>query len=107
MEYGLGRVLLDRSGGRKRSSPRASRFTFSGYSRLSWRSYRCVDASITIFAPGTRRHIQTALKFGATIEEIMEVQDCVAQGFQASNLGIPILVEELQRAQQLAKEGKK
>ena len=40
-----------------------------------------VDASIThMYAPGTRRHIQTALKLGATIEEIMEVfKICVAR----------------------------
>ena len=57
-----------------------------------------VDASIThMYAPGTRRHIQTALKLGATIEEIMEVfKICVAQGMQASNLGIPLLADELQ-----------
>ena len=42
-----------------------------------------------MYAPGTRRDIQTALKVGATIEEIMEVlKICVAQGMQASNLGI-------------------
>ena len=60
-----------------------------------------VDASIThMYAPGTRRHIQAALKLGATVDEIMEVfKICVAQGFQASNVGIPILAEELQRAQ--------
>jgi alkylhydroperoxidase/carboxymuconolactone decarboxylase family protein YurZ len=59
-----------------------------------------VDASIThMYAPGTRRHIQTALKLGATMEEIMEVlKICVAAGMQASNLGVPILAEELQRA---------
>jgi alkylhydroperoxidase/carboxymuconolactone decarboxylase family protein YurZ len=58
-----------------------------------------VDASIThMYAPGTRRHIQTALKLGATIEEIMEVlKICVSQGMEASNLGIPILAEELER----------
>jgi alkylhydroperoxidase/carboxymuconolactone decarboxylase family protein YurZ len=58
-----------------------------------------VDASIThMYAPGTRRHIQTALKLGATMEEIMEVlKICVAAGLQASNLGVPILAEELQR----------
>ncbi len=57
-----------------------------------------VDASIThMYAPGTRRHIQTALKLGATVEEIMDVlKICVAQGIQASNLGIPILAEELE-----------
>ena len=44
-----------------------------------------VDASIThMYAPGTRRHIQSALKLGATVEEIMEVlKICVAQGIQA------------------------
>ena len=61
-----------------------------------------VDASIThMYAPGTRRHIQTALKLGATMEEIMEVlKICVAQGMQASNLGVPILAEELERFEQ-------
>ena len=50
-----------------------------------------VDASINhMYAPGTRRHIQTALKLGATMEEIMEVlKICVAQGIQACNLGVP------------------
>ena len=45
-----------------------------------------------------RRRRQSALKLGATMEEIMEVlKICVAQGIQASNLGIPILAEELER----------
>jgi alkylhydroperoxidase/carboxymuconolactone decarboxylase family protein YurZ len=59
-----------------------------------------VDASIThMYAPGTRRHIQSALKLGASMEEIMDVlKICVAAGLQASNLGVPILAEELQRA---------
>src|SRR6185369_8760839 len=67
-----------------------------------------VDASIThMYAPGTRRHIQTALKLGATVDEIMEVlKICVAQGMQASNLGIPILSDELQGAQ-LTEKGRK
>jgi len=56
-----------------------------------------LDASIThMYAPGTRRHIEAALKLGATMEEIMEVLKlCVAQGVQACNLGVPILAEEL------------
>jgi len=60
-----------------------------------------VDASIThMYAPGTRRHIQSALKLGVTMEEIMEVlKICVSQGLQAANLGIPILAEELERIQ--------
>ncbi len=55
------------------------------------------DASFThMYAPGTRRHIQNALKAGASIEEIFEVlKICVAQGVQACNLGVPILEEEL------------
>jgi alkylhydroperoxidase/carboxymuconolactone decarboxylase family protein YurZ len=55
------------------------------------------DASYThMYAPGTRRHIKAALEVGATMEEIMEVfKLCVIQGFQACNLGVPILAEEI------------
>ena len=58
------------------------------------------DASYThMYAPGTRRHIKGALKAGATMEEIMEVLKlCVVQGVQACNVGVPILAEELERA---------
>ena len=58
------------------------------------------DASYThMYAPGTRRHIKAALKAGATMEEIMEVLKlCVVQGVQACNLAVPILAEELARA---------
>ena len=57
------------------------------------------DASIThMYAPGTRRHIQGALKAGATPEEIMTVlQLCVSIGVQACAKGVPILAEELER----------
>jgi len=41
------------------------------------------------------------------VDEIMEVlKICVAQGMQASNLGIPILSDELQGAQ-LTEKGRK
>ncbi|HEY6506312.1 MAG TPA: carboxymuconolactone decarboxylase family protein [Chitinophagaceae bacterium] len=65
-----------------------------------------VDASIThMYAPGTRRHIQSALRLGATMEEIMEVlKICVSQGMQASNLGFPILAEEIERVKQKEKK---
>ncbi|MGC1644548.1 MAG: carboxymuconolactone decarboxylase family protein [Candidatus Sulfotelmatobacter sp.] len=58
-----------------------------------------LDASVThMYAPGTRRHIQNALKAGATMEEIMEVLKlCVVQGVQTFNVGLPILAEELER----------
>lgn len=56
-----------------------------------------LDASVThMYAPGTQRHIRKALQAGATIEEIMEaLKICVSFGFQACNLGAPILQEEL------------
>ncbi|MGH6644255.1 MAG: carboxymuconolactone decarboxylase family protein [Bradyrhizobium sp.] len=59
------------------------------------------DASFThMYAPGTRRHIKGALNAGATLAEIMEVLKlCVVQGVQACNLGVPILAEELARAE--------
>lgn len=58
------------------------------------------DASFThMYAPGVRRHIKGALKAGATTEEIMEVLKlCVAQGVQACNMAMPILVEELAKS---------
>jgi len=58
-----------------------------------------LDASFThMYAPGARRHIKSALKAGATMEEIMEVLKlCVVQGVQTFNLGLPILAEELER----------
>lgn len=58
------------------------------------------DASFThMYAPGTRRHIKSALEAGATMEEIMEVLKlCVIHGAQAANLGVPILAEGLERA---------
>jgi alkylhydroperoxidase/carboxymuconolactone decarboxylase family protein YurZ len=64
-----------------------------------------VDASIThMYAPGTRRHIQTALKLGVKAEEIMEVlKICVTQGVEACNLGVPILADELEPVAQNAK----
>ena len=55
------------------------------------------DASFThMYAPGTRRHIRSALKLGATVEEIMAVLKlCVVHGVQAVNMAVPILAEEL------------
>jgi len=57
------------------------------------------DASVThMYAPGTRRHINGALKAGATPEEIMAVLHlCVSMGVQSCAKGVPILAEELER----------
>lgn len=62
------------------------------------------DASFThMYAPGVRRHVQNALKAGASMKEIFEVlKICVAQGVQACNLGVPILEEELAARRTLA-----
>jgi len=61
------------------------------------------DASVRhLYAPGVRRHIRAALALGATVAEVMGVlQVCVAQGVQASTMGVPILAEELARARGL------
>jgi alkylhydroperoxidase/carboxymuconolactone decarboxylase family protein YurZ len=58
-----------------------------------------LDASYThMYAPGTQRHIKTALGLGASVEEIMEVLKlCVVQGVEACNLGVSVLVDELRR----------
>jgi alkylhydroperoxidase/carboxymuconolactone decarboxylase family protein YurZ len=58
-----------------------------------------LDAFVThMYAPGVRRHIKSALKAGATPEEIMAVLHiCVAVGVQTSAMGVAILAEELER----------
>ena len=65
------------------------------------------DASCThMYAPGVRRHIQGALKAGATPEEIMTVlQICVSMGVEACAKGVPILAEELERDAASRKNG--
>jgi alkylhydroperoxidase/carboxymuconolactone decarboxylase family protein YurZ len=61
-----------------------------------------LDASCTnMYAPGVRRHIQRALKVGATKEEITAVlQLTTMQGLHSICVGGPILVEELRAAAQ-------
>jgi alkylhydroperoxidase/carboxymuconolactone decarboxylase family protein YurZ len=56
-----------------------------------------LDASCThMYAPGVRRHIQRALKSGATKEEITAVLQLASQqGLHSMCLGAPILLEEL------------
>ena len=56
------------------------------------------DASVThMYAPGTRRHIKSALTLGASMEEIMEVlKVCVSFAIESCHLGVPILAEELE-----------
>ena len=58
-----------------------------------------VDAACThMYAPGTRRHIAKALELGATPQEIMAVVQGVAVlGIHSVALGVPMLVEEMNR----------
>ncbi len=58
-----------------------------------------INAATThLYAPGVRRHMQNALKHGASREEILEViQLTTVMGIHACNLAIPILMEESAR----------
>ncbi|MBK6613721.1 carboxymuconolactone decarboxylase family protein [Ottowia sp.] len=55
-----------------------------------------INASTThLYAPGVRRHMQNAIKAGATMEEILEtIQLTTVVGIHACNLAVPILLEE-------------
>lgn len=59
-----------------------------------------INAATThLYGPGVRRHIQNALKLGATREELIEtIQLTTVLGIHACNLAIPILAEETARA---------
>jgi len=56
-----------------------------------------INAATThLYAPGVRRHIQNALKAGASMEEILEtIQLTTVMGIHSCNLAIPILMEEV------------
>jgi alkylhydroperoxidase/carboxymuconolactone decarboxylase family protein YurZ len=61
-----------------------------------------LDASCThLYAPGVRRHIQRALKAGATKEEITAVLQLASlQGLHSLCVGAPILLAELEANEQ-------
>ena len=58
-----------------------------------------INAATThLYAPGVRRHIQNALRLGATREELLEViQLTTILGIHAVNTAVPILADELQK----------
>lgn len=62
--------------------------------------YIAIDASTThLYEPGLRIHLQNAIKYGATKEEIMEVfQLTSVLGMHTCTMGVPLLVEELKNA---------
>ena len=59
--------------------------------------YVAIDASTThMFDDGTRGHMANAFKYGATVDELLEVLElCVPIGIQSVMAGLPILEEEL------------
>ena len=65
-----------------------------------------LDASCThLYAPGVRRHIQRALKAGATRDEIAAVLQLASmQGLHSICLGAPILFEELEARERQGEE---
>jgi alkylhydroperoxidase/carboxymuconolactone decarboxylase family protein YurZ len=86
---------------------------YTSFSGVPWRNgpldpkikefvYIAVDAAAThLYEPGIRQHIKLALGYGATAAEIMEVLELTATlGIHACNIGVPILVEELEAAGQ-------
>ncbi|MBT8435578.1 MAG: carboxymuconolactone decarboxylase family protein [Gammaproteobacteria bacterium] len=58
-----------------------------------------INAATThLYGPGVRRHIQNALKAGASMEEILEtIQLTTVMGIHSCNLAIPILMEEVSK----------
>ena len=62
--------------------------------------YTAFDASAThLYVPGLRQHIRNALALGATTDEVMEVFEIASViGIHTCTMGVPILVEELERA---------
>jgi alkylhydroperoxidase/carboxymuconolactone decarboxylase family protein YurZ len=63
--------------------------------------YIAIDSATThLYEPGLRVHIQNALKYGATVREIMEVYQLTAVlGIHTLTFGVPHLIEELKRAE--------
>lgn len=62
--------------------------------------YIAIDAATThLYEPGLRIHIRNAMKHGATMQEIIEVFQLVSVlGIHTITLGMPVLVEELEKA---------
>jgi alkylhydroperoxidase/carboxymuconolactone decarboxylase family protein YurZ len=60
-------------------------------------------ATTHLWEPGVRRHIQNALKAGATRQEILEVMQLTSiMGIHSMALGLPILLDELSQVGKLA-----
>lgn len=64
--------------------------------------YIAIDVATThLYEPGLRIHIKNALKYGATVQEIMEVYQLVSVlGMHTCTMGVPVLIDELEKAGQ-------
>ena len=62
--------------------------------------YIAIDSSTTqLYEPALREHIRNALRYGASMEEIMEVFELASVlGIHAYTLGVPVVVDELKKA---------
>ena len=62
--------------------------------------YIAIDAATThLYEPGLRVHLRNALRYGATVAEIMEVYQLTSVlGIHTCTMGVPALVDELQKA---------
>ena len=55
-------------------------------------------ATTHLYGPGARRHMQNALRLGATPAELLEtIELTTVMGIHACNLAIPIMVEEVEK----------
>ncbi|MCP5083769.1 MAG: carboxymuconolactone decarboxylase family protein [Alphaproteobacteria bacterium] len=65
-----------------------------------------INAATThLYAPGVRRHMQNAIKAGASKEEILEtIQLTTVMGIHSCNLAVPILMEEFDKLDQSQSE---
>ena len=63
-----------------------------------------INAATThLYGPGTRRHMQNAIKAGATKEEIFEtIQLSTVMGIHSMNLAVPMLEEEWNKGANVA-----
>lgn len=85
--------------------------TYTAFSSVPWKSgtlspkvkelvYIAFDTAAThLYVPGLKLHIENAIGYGATAQEILEVMEIASViGIHAATTAVPILVEEAQAA---------
>jgi alkylhydroperoxidase/carboxymuconolactone decarboxylase family protein YurZ len=65
--------------------------------------YLAADVSTThLYTPGLQSHVENAIEYGATRDELLEVVELVSeQGYDTMVEGLPILVDEAEKAGKL------